>query len=69
MPICKPIVPDIASVIQQCNTLNKYGVAPRYPRKIDINDNDVSQALLYAGTILDFTKSNFPKKTPEDVKG
>ena len=37
-----------------CGVLNRYGVQPRYPNELGINENDTQKALEYARQIRDF---------------
>ena len=38
------------------NALSKYGIAPRYPNEIDVDDNQVKRALKDSDTILSWVK-------------
>jgi HEPN domain-containing protein len=59
--LCKSIIADFSSILKQCNSLNKYSVAPRYPREIAVSESDARTALSFAQNVLNLVKSHFPR--------
>jgi len=43
------------SIVAKCNALNAYGVQPRYPDEIYIDEGIMTKALEYANQIKDFS--------------
>ncbi|MFP3041050.1 HEPN domain-containing protein [Treponema primitia] len=58
--LCEPFVTDIKAILVQCNTLNRYGVQPRYPRELLLTEKDLSSAIKYAKDVLDYFRLIFP---------
>ncbi|GHT44279.1 HEPN domain-containing protein [Planctomycetales bacterium] len=59
LPLIEIYVSGIADFVPQCNVLNKYAVAPRYPAELDISEPQVRTAIQYAETLLSFCKPFF----------
>ena len=54
LKLCIDISADFSVFINKCGFLNKYGVMPKYPNDIQINDDDVKTALKFAKEIQEF---------------
>jgi HEPN domain-containing protein len=54
LELCEQIYPDFSAVESQCDFLNRYSVAPRYPREWQINPSDVEAAVKYAAEVKTF---------------
>jgi len=52
--MCGELSADFSALAVECDFLTDYGVVPRYPRKIDIEEPQVRVALNYARRIRDF---------------
>jgi HEPN domain-containing protein len=51
--LCEPFVPNLQNIWNQCNSLNKYSVQPRYPFEMEITEQDTHNAINNAKTIMD----------------
>jgi HEPN domain-containing protein len=57
--LCAPYIIEAGIIEEACKSLNKYSVRPRYPKEIDINEAQLSQAIVDAKTIFEYTKRFF----------
>ena len=48
-----------------CNELTAYGVEPRYPGEMEISENDMKKALMYAKQIAEFEPLQAARKSLE----
>jgi len=55
--LCIDISPDFSQFIRKCIFLNKYGVMPKYPNDLQINDDDVKISIKFAKDIQNFVLS------------
>ena len=53
--MCSDIDPKFDSILEKCDYLTQYGIQPRYPDEIDIDENNTKKALQYAREIKNFT--------------
>ena len=51
---CEEFDEHFSNIEHPCGVLTKYGVQPRYPRELKIENNDMQKALKYAQQIRDF---------------
>jgi HEPN domain-containing protein len=54
LKLCEKVSSSFAILLAHCAFLNIYGVIPRYPREIQITDDDVLLAIRYATEVKDF---------------
>ncbi len=52
--LCIEIEIEFQDIIDQCSDLTAYGIQPRYPAEINLEEQDLQQALKSAETIRDF---------------
>ena len=52
--ICKNISSDFSAFGKKCMFVTKYGIIPKYPNELQINDDDVRSAIRYAKEIKEF---------------
>jgi len=57
--MCEEYVQEIINIKSACNILNQYSVQPRYPKEIEITEDDVKDAVKQAKMVLDFLKPFF----------
>jgi HEPN domain-containing protein len=63
--LCEPFVPNLQNIWKQCGILNRYASMPRYPRELDITEQDMHTAIKSAKTIMDFIRPFYvPQETP-----
>ena len=55
------------SLLLTANALSKYGVAPRYPNEIDVNDAQAVKALKDAETIMTWVKDAIASEVEEET--
>ena len=55
------------SLLLTANALSKYGVAPRYPNEIDVNDAQAGKALKDAETIMTWVKDAIASEVEEET--
>ena len=56
--MCIDINPNFVKFAKQCAFLTEFGVLPKYPNELQINDDDVKSAIRFAESIKDFVLSN-----------
>ena len=52
--MCAEYNPEFESILDECETLTQYGVSPRYPYEIEVEEHHVKQALACAQKISTF---------------
>lgn len=57
LAMCAKHSDDFKLFVKKCAFMNKYGVMPRYPNELQINDDDTKAALRYAKEIKEFVLS------------
>jgi len=62
LKLCIDISEDFSAFIKKCGFLNKYGVMPKYPNDLQINDDDVKMAIKFAKDIQEFVLSKIKIK-------
>jgi HEPN domain-containing protein len=58
--LCRPFTDGIDTVAKQCDRLNQYSVAPRYPKEIVILEQQMRLALVDAREVLEFCLPFYP---------
>jgi HEPN domain-containing protein len=56
--ICSDIDQSFIEISQYCINLTPYGIQPRYPFEIEINDSDMQKAIADADQVLIFIEKN-----------
>ena len=51
---CSEFSAEFANIYDQCESLTRYGVQPRYPHEMEITEQDMKKALEYAKQIKEF---------------
>lgn len=57
--MCIAVDEKFKAILVNCLPLTKYAVQPRYPKQMDINDDDLQEAIKNAGVILEFMRPLF----------
>jgi len=58
--LCKALDAGFVEIEQQCAVLTQYGVQPRYPFEIQIDNDDMTRALRFAETVQAFMRRIAP---------
>ncbi|WP_350342992.1 HEPN domain-containing protein [Proteinivorax tanatarense] len=64
--LCSNISDSFAEIADQCSDLTAYGVQPRYPMQLILEESDMQEALLSAKTIRNFILNMQPEMMKED---
>ena len=59
--LCEAENQDFAQIKQKCIILTQYGVQPRYPGGMEINEEDMVRALRFAEDIKNFIAEKVPE--------
>ncbi len=59
--LCSRFSETFRDIMDQCSDLTAYGIQPRYPMELVIEENDMQQALLSSRTIRDFILALAPE--------
>jgi len=66
--LCLKYSDTFNSIADQCSDLTAYGVQPRYPMELTLDEKDLKQALDSAKKVKDFVVSIIKEKINEDKK-
>jgi len=58
LAMCMDINSDFVKFAKQCTYLTKFGVMPRYPNELQLNNDDATSAVRFAEEIKEFVKKN-----------
>jgi len=58
--LCETENPELGQIKQKCIILTQYGVQPRYPNDMEINEEDMTRALHFAADIKVFMLEKLP---------
>jgi HEPN domain-containing protein len=61
LKLCKEKNPRFAELAQVCSQLTGYGIQPRYPMEIKINEEDMKRALAGAKGVQEFLQKESPE--------
>ena len=64
--LCLPVSGAFADVADQCSDLTAYGVQPRYPMGVMLEEQDMQQALRSAGVVRNLVLSLAPEMSAGD---
>jgi len=59
--LCEAENPELGQIKQKCIILTQYGVQPRYPNDMEINEEDMTRALHFAADIKAFMLEKLPE--------
>jgi len=59
--LCAAENPSFGQIKQKCVILTEYGVQPRYPGNMEINEDDITRALHFAADIKRFMQEDVPE--------
>lgn len=63
--ICSNLCDTFTEIADQCSDLTAYGVQPRYPMQLTLEEGDMHEALISAKAIRDFIIKLKPEKAYE----
>jgi len=66
LEICQKYNAGFSTLLSKVLILNKYGVLPRYPNELDITNEDMKNALIYAKSIQEFVMNIFSESVKND---
>jgi len=64
--LCSSISNNFTDVADHCSDLTAYGVQPRYPMQLMLEERDMQEALMNAKAIRDFIINIAPEMTQEE---
>jgi HEPN domain-containing protein len=64
--LCSELSDTFKDIADQCSDLTAYGVQPRYPMELMLEEQDMRQALNSAKAIRDFVLVLAPEMVPEE---
>jgi len=64
--LCSNLSDDFKEIADQCSDLIAYGVQPRYPMELMLEEQDMRQALNSAKAIRDFIIALAPEMVPKE---
>lgn len=64
--LCSNISDSFADIADQCSDLTAYGVQPRYPMQLMLEERDMQEALINAKSIRDFIINTAPEMAQEE---
>ncbi len=64
--LCSKLSDTFKDIADQCSDLTAYGVQPRYPMELMLEEQDMRQALNGAKAIRDFVLAIAPEMVPEE---
>ena len=64
--LCSKLSDTFKDIADQCSDLTAYGVQPRYPMELMLEERDMRQALNSAKAIRDFVLAIAPEMVPEE---
>lgn len=64
--LCSNISDSFADIADQCSDLTAYGVQPRYPMQLILEERDMQEALINAKSIRDFIINIAPEMAQEE---
>ena len=67
--LCSEIDPEFDSIVLKCNILNAYGVQPRYPDEIYIDESRMQVAVAYAKELKSFPPLMEARKKVNEFAG
>ena len=66
--LCENEKPEFGKIKQKCVVLTQYGVQPRYPGGMQINEEDMNRALNFAEEFMVFIKEKVPELFYENTQ-
>lgn len=64
--LCSELSETVKDIADQCSDLTAYGVQPRYPMELMLEEQDMRQALNSAKAIRDFVLALAPEMVPKE---
>lgn len=64
--LCSNLSDSFKEIADQCSDLTAYGVQPRYPMELMLEEQDMRQALNSAKAIRDFVLALVPEMVPKE---